>query len=134
MILLVEYDALYREQLRRLLVGGPECDVVSLAEPAAAETYLNDNVRLLISRIYFPDVVGNRDYDSAAAFFRHARERIGPELPIIGLTANPIDSSLDEILKRHNFPLEVRLFDIVATRPRLLLKEAEAALQLVESE
>jgi hypothetical protein len=122
MILLVEYNGLYRGTLKQLLAASTQHEVVDVKDPDSATERLSPAVRVLISNICFPDKLGNRDYSVAAAFLRTARERVGSNLSIIGLSTVPLaDEALQNLLRENDFPSDVRYFDIVATRPRELV-------------
>jgi len=133
LILLVEFDALHREMLRRLLKAGlPDCEVLAAGRPDDARRQLDKPINLLISRTYFPDRVGNPDFDVAATLFNEARQesdRRGEELPIIAMTTSPDDDASREVLDKYGFPTEdVEFFDIVATRPKRLVEKAAQLL------
>src|SRR5688572_2947093 len=88
-VLLVVQREETREVYAHLLRSAVDCQVVDAASP---EKVQEDKLRpeaidLLVTHVHFYKANGDRDYQRAADFCKQAREKVGDDLPIIGLSS-----------------------------------------------
>jgi CheY-like chemotaxis protein len=126
-VLLVEPQGdkrlVYGEVLRKLA----GCERVDEADsPEKAQDYLRRKpIDLLVTHVHFYKENGDRDFERAASFCRHAREVVRKDLPIIGLSS--IDFGPTQ-KKRYGFPDDLRPFHVDYDRTDKLLEMVRSVL------